>query len=370
MRIAMMGTRGVPAQYGGFETAVEEVGKRLVKAGHEVVVYCRYPGQTMDVYEGMTLINLPAVRRRSLETLSHTGLSVAHAVTRMRPDVAVLFNAANAPFVPVLRAAGIPTAVHLDGLEWRRAKWRGLGAHYYRQAERWSVRWADEVIADARGIADHVRLCYDRESVFLPYGAPLVSDVADRLSELGLSPRGYHLVVARFEPENHVDVIVEGYRRSAAKKPLVVIGTAPYAHSYGDKIRRIAEGDHRIRNIGAVWDQELLDQLYAGCLSYVHGHSVGGTNPSLLRAMGAGAPVTAYDVVFNREVTDARARYFSSADDVASAVEADESDTAQALRRGVAHRQFAQETYRWDDVADGYESLCLKLAGLKLAGSV
>src|SRR3954447_108541 len=136
----MLGTRGVPAQYGGFETAVEEVGSRLAKAGHEVVVYCRNPGQTQHEHLGMRLVNLPAVRRKQVETLSHTGFSVAHALVRGRPDVAFMFNAANAPFLPVLRAAQVPVAVHVDGLEWQRGKWSGLGKRYYRAAERWSVR--------------------------------------------------------------------------------------------------------------------------------------------------------------------------------------------------------------------------------------
>src|SRR6185503_12367589 len=113
---------------------------------------------------------------------------------------------------------------------------------------------------------------------------------------------GFHLVVARFEPENHVDLAVEGYRRSGATLPLVVVGSAPYADEYTNRIHAIAEGDPRIRLLGGVWDQDQLDQLYAHALTYIHGHSVGGTNPSLLRAMGAATAVLGYDVVFNREV--------------------------------------------------------------------
>ena len=123
MRIALLGTRGVPARYGGFETAAEEIGRRLVERGHEVVVYCRNPGQTRTQYLGMRLVNLPAVRHRAAETISHTMLSVGHAIAREHPDVAIVFNAANAPLLPALRAARIPVAVHVDGLEWKRAKW-------------------------------------------------------------------------------------------------------------------------------------------------------------------------------------------------------------------------------------------------------
>ena len=135
MQIALLGTRGVPARYGGFETAAEEIGRRLAERGHDVVVYCRNPGQTRDEYLGMRLVNLPAVRQRAAETLSHTMLSVGHAIAREHPDVAIVFNAANAPFLPALRLARIPVAVHVDGLEWKRAKWGVRASGYYRWAE-------------------------------------------------------------------------------------------------------------------------------------------------------------------------------------------------------------------------------------------
>jgi glycosyltransferase involved in cell wall biosynthesis len=355
----MLGTRGVPARYGGFETAAEEIGSRLVEAGNEVVVYCRNPGQAITEHRGMILVNLPALRTRSLETLSHTGLSVLHVLLRSRPDVVILFNAANAPFLPLLRAARLPTAVHLDGLESQRAKWAGLGRRYFRTAERWSVRLADELIADARGVADHVKATYGRDSTFIPYGAPIVRPGSDRLAELGLEPGGYHLVVARMEPENHLEMIVEGYEASRATRPLVVVGSAPYADRYRQRV--MSHASERVRFVGAVWDQGLLDQLYANAASYLHGHSVGGTNPSLLRAMGAGTPVTAYDVGFNREVAGETARFFGDAAGVAEALAADEADLEAAARRGEAGRQHAATTYVWDEVATSYAALCRRL---------
>lgn len=362
MRIALLGTRGVPPRYGGFETAIDEIGSRLVERGHEVVVYCRNPGQDLSTYRGMRLVNLPALRRKSLETLSHTGLSTLHCLTRVRPDVAVVFNAANAPFIPLFRAARVPVVVHPDGLEWRRAKWAGAGQRFYRWAEGASVRWADGVVADARGIADHLASAYGRTSTFIPYGAPVVHPGHDRLAELGLEPDGYHLVVARLEPENHVDVVVRGRLAARAALPLVVVGTAPYPNASMAAVERTAAGRADVRLLGAVWDQDLLDQLYAHCRSYVHGHSVGGTNPSLLRALGAGAPVTAYDGVFNREVTAGHARFFTDETDVAAALEADEADTAGAAARGVGGQEHVAAAYRWDDVARGYESLLDSLA--------
>src|SRR3954471_7671226 len=175
VRIAMVGTRGIPARYGGFETAVEEVGRRLAARGHEVVVYCRtVPGQNARPAEhlGMRLIHLPAARTRSLETLSHSALSVGHLLAH-RPDAAIVFNAANASLLPALRAARVPVATHVDGLEWKRAKWGPVGQRYYRVAESMAVRWSDALIADAAGIVDYYRQEFGAPTTLLTYGAPL-----------------------------------------------------------------------------------------------------------------------------------------------------------------------------------------------------
>lgn len=363
LRVALIGTRGVPARYGGFETCVEEVGARLAARGHRVVVYCRTadddPRPVPRSHRGMRLVHLPALRRRTLETLSHTALSVLHQL-RHPADAAVVFNAANSPFLPLLRLRRVPVATHVDGLEWKRAKWGPTGRRYYRTAEALAVRWSDALIADAAGIRDYYADEFGAGSDLIAYGAPLLDDLgADRLAELGLEPGGFHLVVARFEPENHVELVVEGYRRSAARLPLVVVGSAPYADAYTRRVE--AAADDRVRLLGGLWDQDQLDQLYAHCRTYLHGHSVGGTNPSLLRAIGAGAAVDAFDVSFNREVLGPAGRFFRTPDDVARLVEDAEADPDGARDRGAALRRRAED-YDWDRVADGYEELCRALA--------
>lgn len=358
MRIAMIGTRGVPARYGGFETAVEEVGRRLVSAGHEVLVYCRGE-RTAPEHLGMALVHLPAVRVKVGETLSHTALSVWD-LRRREVDVALVFNAANALLLPGIR---VPTAVHVDGLEWKRAKWSGAGRAYYQLAERLAVRWADALIADAGGIRDYYRERYDADSHLIAYGAPVLRDLPDTLlARLGLTSRGYHLVVARLEPENLVHVSVEGYLRSSARLPLVVVGSAPYSPDYTRELHATADSSGgRVRMVGAVWDQDLLNQLYGHSATYLHGHSVGGTNPSLLRAMGTGAPVLAYDVVFSREVLGPTGCYFASAAQLAPLLDEAEADLAGSAARGRAGQDRAAELYRWDDVAEQYAQLCEEL---------
>lgn len=361
----MLGTRGVPARYGGFETAIEEIGSRLVARGHEVVVYCRDAGgNSAGTHLGMELVHLPAAHRKSLETLSHTALSVSHLLARRHPcDAAFVFNAANAPFVPPLHARGVPVVVHVDGLEWQRDKWQGAGQRYYRVVEGLAVRWADALIADAQGIADYYAAEFGAPTELITYGAPVQDEPgAARLAELDLRPRAYHLVVARFEPENHVREIVMGYSRSASRHPLVVVGSAPYSNAYTAEVKALADADPRVRLLGGVWDQGQLDELYANSLTYLHGHSVGGTNPSLLRAMGAGTAVLAYDVVFNRETLGDRGWFFDRPATLGALLAEAEARPDTLADAGRALRERARRTYDWDDVALRYEDLAQRVA--------
>lgn len=366
LRVAMVGTRGVPAHYGGFETAVEEVGTRLAARGHAVTVYCRSSQSSSPrpaEYRGMALIHLPAARRRSLETLSHTALSVAHLVLNGSYDAVLMFNAANSLFLPWLWLRRGGSATHVDGLEWRRGKWGRIGRAYYRGAESLGVRWSDALIADAQGIAAYYESEFGAKTEKIAYGAPILGDVGSaRLEEVSCVPRNYHLVVARFEPENHVDLAIEGYLRSGSSLPLVVVGSNPYWGPHSERIHRLADGHENVRLVGGVWDQELLDQLYANSLTYIHGHSVGGTNPSLLRAMGAAAAVVAYDVNFNREVLGADGVFFTNPSTLAAGILAAEDDVAGSVKRGQRLADRAKDTYNWDKVTDQYERLCVELA--------
>jgi glycosyltransferase involved in cell wall biosynthesis len=364
MKVALLGTRGVPAQYGGFETAVEEIGTRLAERGYEITVYCRNPGQTLTRYQGMQLVNVPAVKHRMTETLSHTALSTAHAIIKDKPDVVLMLNAGNAPLLKPLALAGIPAAIHLDGLESRREKWRGMGARYYRWAERAAVKWGDVVIADAQAIADHVQRQYDRECTVISYGAAVINPGVERLADLNLEPGAFHLIIARMEPENHVLDAVHAYRSSDETLPLIVVGSAPYAQWYIEKVHAAAEADPRIRFTGSIYDAELLDQLYAHCRTYIHGHSVGGTNPSLLRAMGAGAAVLAYDVEFNREVTDEQAFFWADAHALTEILNdiAGGAFNSRLTELGALGQARVLDHYQWSDVTDAYERVINELA--------
>jgi glycosyltransferase involved in cell wall biosynthesis len=230
-------------------------------------------------------------------------------------------------------------------------------------AEQIAVREADALIADAQGIADYYDDEFGIPTELISYGTRILRNTpTDAIEALGLVPGQFHLVVARFEPENHVDVIVRGYSRSDATLPLVVVGSAPYAAAYTDGIARVADADPRIRMLGGVFDQRVLDQLYAHALSYVHGHSVGGTNPSLLRAMGAATAVLAWDVVFNREVAGTAGLYFGDDEQLSRQFHEVERYAWRFQDIGDLMQERARVHYDWDAVTEAYEALAAKLA--------
>lgn len=364
MRIAMVGTRGVPAAYGGFETAIEEIGQRLVARGHEVTVYTREEDRSSAPrrYLGMDLVPLPAVHSKALETLTHSAVSTGHLVTHQLPDAAFLFNAANAIYLPFFRARKVPVATHVDGLEWRRSKWGTIGKKFYRVSESVAVRLSDALIADAQGIADYYLAEFGATTDLISYGAPQLAPSALANLDPGLTPKEFFLIVARFEPENHVLEAVRGYAMSTAAGPLIVVGSAPFSAEYTKAINRVADGDGRIHMQGGIWDQARLDALYAGALVYLHGHSVGGTNPSLLRAMGAGTATAAFDVSFNREVLGDDGVYWVNPGDLRSEIEAAELARDHAVSRGERLKRRALAEYNWDDVTTKYEQLAQRLA--------
>lgn len=365
MKIALLGTRGIPARYGGFETVVEELGAGLAERGHDVVVYCRQPFAS-DNYRGMRRVVLPAVRRTALETLTHTLVSAGHAL-RHPPDAAVVFNAANAPAVRMLTAAGIPTALHVDGHDARRVKWRGAGQRYYSIATRWGAHIADRLIVDSQAVGNEIAQSHSRPSLFIPYGAKRTDftthELTSLLSPLGLEQGRYHLVVARFEPENQVLEIVDAYAASGASLPLALVGFAGYPGDYARRISERVESHDGVHGLGAVWDQRLLDALYSGSASYIHGHSVGGTNPSLLRAMAHEAPVIAFDCAYNRETTNHQAAWFNDGDALSRALEDVEARPEPFARRAAAARVRAESTYRWSSIVDAYDDLVHDLTG-------
>lgn len=369
MRLAILGTRGVPPRYGGFETFAAELGTRLVKRGHHVSVYCR--PQTADrelqTWEGIERIVLPAINHKYFETVSHAALSALDALRR-RFDAVLVCNAANAFVLPLLRAARIPVAINVDGIERRRRKWNAIGKAVYAAGETLSVVFANRVVADAHVIADYYRMRFGATPVMIPYGAEFPDEGdSDVLTRLGLQPRGYILYVSRFEPENNPLEVVEAYERCSGGRvggwspPLVMLGEARYDKALGAELARHASD--KIRFPGALYGPDYRT-LQRNALLYIQATEVGGTHPALIEAMASGGAVLAHDTPENREVGGDAVGYFQlRPEETLSAAIAEflAGEPRWDSIRGAA-RERAAAFYGWERVTEAYEQLFLELA--------
>lgn len=358
MRVAILGTRGVPACYSGFETLAEELGARLARRGHEVTVFTRRHMATAGLTEhrGIHIQVLPAWRAKTVETLSHTALSCLHA-SRKRYDVVLLCNAANAPLVPLLHARGLRVLLNVDGLERKRRKWSRLGQAYYRWCERLSVRLADTLLTDAAVMRRYYRRAWGRDSAMIPYGGDLEPPgTTEALKRFGLRSGNYILYVARFEPENNPDRLAAAYRTVPGTTPLVMVGGAPYAPELGERVRTLAAEDSRVVLTGFVYGEGYRELLFSAG-AYVQATEVGGTHPALVEAMGAGRVVFFLDNPPNREVVGGVGVpfRFDGEPSLGSRLSAFLADPAAFAEKGVAARARVLERYRWDDVATAYE---------------
>jgi glycosyltransferase involved in cell wall biosynthesis len=357
-RIALLGSRGIPARYGGYETFLEQLTPHLVEAGFEVTVYCRshYTRASESPFLGARLVVLPTIRSKHLDTPVHTLLSCLDALRRGY-DAALVVNGINAFFVPLLRLARVPTALHVDGIESGRAKWGTLGRLAYRLSERLAARVATRLVTDAEVIAEHYRKRYGARSVMIPYGSALPKPTADpTLSQLGLQEERYFLYVSRFEKENNPHRVVAAYRASQSPFPLVMVGDAPYADAFIASFRE--QDDERILFPGAIYGPGYR-ALQHGALAYVHATEVGGTHPALVEAMGAGNCVLVNDTPENREVAGDAAHYFRAAEPASLTRLFDEiaQDPAGARETGRRAAQRAQDHYSWEAVASQYVDL-------------
>jgi len=362
VKITIIGSRGYPYVYSGYETFVTEVAPRLVERGHEVTVHCfkELFDDMPPMFRGVRLTYIGGSRRKSLAQISHSWGSVRHLLgTRQdRPDVALFVNAANGLFGPLLRAGGICTAINVDGLEWERPKWHGLGSKVYYLAAKMAVRWFDLIITDAFAMAAVYLREFNATSTVIEYGASLwKTKDQSLLDHLGVKAGDYFLIVGRLIPDNNVGLMVEGFVRSSTDKKLVVVGDVPYQDAYADAVKSIR--DPRVVFTGYVKDQELLRELYCGAFAYMHGHEHGGTNPALLKALGAGCSILALDTAFSREVLlgERHGMYFpKDRDGVAGAVMRMELEHEEVARQRAIARDRISAYYNWDRITDAYES--------------
>jgi glycosyltransferase involved in cell wall biosynthesis len=363
MRIAILGTRGIPANYGGFETFAEHLSTRLAARGHDVTVYCRahYTSPRELEFQGVRLKVLPTIRHKYFDTIVHSFLSALHSVPR-RYDAALICNAANAPFASILRLTGTPVALNVDGLEHKRKKWNSIARRYYLLAERLATILPNETVTDARVIQEYYLARYRVASTMIAYGAEVERRPDPSVRRWRVEPNRYVLYVSRLEPENNAHLVIEAFKRVRTAHKLLIVGDAPYARDYIADLKARARRDRRIIFTGFVFGRDYR-ALQQNAYCYVHATEVGGTHPALLEAMGFGNCVLTLAAPENMEaIGDAGIAY------------ADENDLAEKLQRVLrdgslvqSYRNRAQARvqafYDWDYVVDQYERLFAKMAG-------
>jgi glycosyltransferase involved in cell wall biosynthesis len=365
MKLAILGSRGFPSTYGGYETLVRHLAPHLAGAGHDVTVYCRArdAGRRVWITEDVRCIATPGRETKSLSTLTF-GMTATLDASFRRFDSILVLNIANGFWFPALRASRTPFAVNTDGIEWERGKWSRAGRTTFRAGAWMTARNASELICDSHAIGAIWKERFGRDSTFIPYGAPVLSEVGrDRLEAAGVRSEPYLLVVARLIPENNVELTLDALELLGDQAPqTVIVGSANFDSPTENRLQTM-ESAGRVKWLGHVDDQQLLTQLWANSAVYVHGHSVGGTNPALLQALGAGAPTLALDTPFNAEVLPYPEHRFPR-DARALAGRIQSIMASQSLREEMAQRGRAiiRERYSWDDVCQAYTETLVGLA--------
>lgn len=353
--VAIIGTRGYPSFYGGFETAVRRLAPDFADRGWRVRVYGR-PGEcdrleTADLrVERVVTRGVPS---KSLSTLTFGLTSVLHALVH-KPDVALVMNVANGFWLPLLRWRGVPTVVNVDGIEWERDKWSPLGKAVFRWGARLTARFADELVFDAEAVGEYWRREFGRDGVFIPYGGEWLEDTS---SHGRLPPGSYVLLVTRFVPENSVGIFLDSAEQVIEQLDLdvVLVGSAPAGDPLEEQARALAARNPRIHHLGHVSDDRELFGLWKDAAVYFHGHTVGGTNPALVQAMALGSRIVARDTVYNREVLADVAHFCD--DTMESVVATLASSLADPRPLGRLARERADDRYSWDLVCGRYAEM-------------
>ena len=352
-KVAIIGTVGVPASYGGFETLVENIIGENASEGIEYTVFCSsksYKEQKTE-YKGVKLkyINLKANGAQS--TLYDI---VSMCKTSNNYDVALVLGVSGCIFLPIFRLCfKNKLIVNIDGLEHRREKWGRFAKWFLRKSEAMAVRYADIVVADNKGIQDYVSETYQRDSVLIAYGGDHVerhvsADIQERiLKEYGIEKDGYAISVCRIEPENNCHIILEAFATTG--KRLVYIGNWNRSE-YGRWLKNRYSKFSNITIHDPEYDLDTLYALRSHAAMYIHGHSAGGTNPSLVEAMFFGKPIIAFDVVYNRATTKNQAYYFGSTNELIDLLD-------NTTMNGEPMKKIANEQYTWKKIASQYEAL-------------
>lgn len=354
-----MGTRGIPNQYGGFEQFTQYLSAGLVQKGHHVSVYCSHthPYQQPE-WKGVQLIHckdpenkwgtagqffydrncIRDSHHRSFDVLLHLGYTSDSIWHRQWPK-------------------GMKHIVNMDGLEWKRAKYNHITRLFLKKAEAWAAHHADFLVADSTAIQEYLQEEYEKKAVYIPYGAAVYANAStELLNTYNIKPGAYYLAIARMEPENNLEMVIKAYLSSGMDDPLQIIGNTNTPHAKKILSRYTNE---RVRFIGGLYDEQGLNDLRYHCKLYFHGHSAGGTNPSLLEAMACGCAIAAHDNPFNRAVTGEDAQYFRSEEDIIKIFRTP-WDTQQRMLSRQANVTKIETVFSHEKITLQYEELMMR----------
>lgn len=367
LNLGVFGARRIPSTYSGYETFLTVLLPELASRGHRVTMYCRPAEGKDDVgdYRGVARVELPALRSKQLNTLSH-GLVAAARARIAGHDVVLAVNVANAAFTLLARASGQRSVLNTDGQEWLRGKWGRFAKTYFRMSARIAGLSSCALVSDSEGMRSIYRTDFHADSTVIPYCWSNLDTFTscDALGSRGLRSRGYLLVAGRLNPENNIDRVVDAYVHSGISMPLLVLGAANYDSPVARHIHQVAQSHRGIIVGGHVGDRGSFAALLREAAVYIHAHSVGGINPSLLEAMGCGARIIALSTSFNREAAGDTATYFSSFPDdlpvLLRGIEAAGPTAYDELRQRAQQRVL--ELFNLEAIADAYEELLLAVA--------
>lgn len=359
MKIGILGTRGIPNAYGGFEQFAQYLALGLFKRGHEVYVY----NSDTHPYQDKTWNGIHLVHRRDPEDAIGTAGQFVYDYNCLRDAKKRKFDillqlgyTSNSIWHRWWPKGDTVNVINMDGLEWMRSKYGWLTRQFLQSAEKWAVKYGDVLIADSTGIQEYIAGKYGKESIYIPYGAEIPGEYnAAVLQKWGLEPYRYFLVIARMEPENNIEMIIRGYLSSGKPCPLIIVGNPgnKFGASLMEKYR-----DEKIRFVGAIFDQDMINNLRHFSSLYFHGHSVGGTNPSLLEAMACECNIAAHDNAFNKAVLTGCADYFSGVQDIAGIIDRD-ADKVLVDRRKEENMEKIRTLYNWEAIINQYEHVFL-----------
>lgn len=365
LKVAIMGAKGYPYVYGGYDTMIKELGERLVKRGVHVRVYNHRSlfKDRPQFVNGIECIYTPAIESKSLTQVTHTFFSMIHACFS-DADVIFVVNSGNGPFGLISKVFGKPTAINVDGLEWLRPKWKGLGSKYFFWASKLATKFYDQLINDSDEMRRVYLELFKADSKVIAYGAnPRESVDSKPIEKWNLKSHSYYLIVARLVPDNNADLIIEGFLKSDSKRKLVILGDVPFEDKWANRLMNIK--DERLLFTGYVTDPNELAALYSHSFAYFHGHEFGGTNPAMLKALGYGCAILALNTPFSQEMLQKGKHgwfFEKTAESVRLIIEKAEAEPEKMDEFRLTARAGLTQKYNWEHVTDQYLEVFESLA--------